>query len=108
MKRGMTKTEADSELAELKQLCLDYLRVEEAEKGVRQTNAKQKALVMKEQGQVIRGDSLETLKQKDGSNPEPRKKKKQNNGAVGHYKGHCCNQPAKISASTDKNKWGSF
>ena len=67
MKRGMTKTEADSELAELKQLCLDYLRFEQAEKGDRQTNAKQKALVMKEQGQVIRGDSLETLKQKDGS-----------------------------------------
>ena len=67
MKRGMTKTQADSDLAELKQLCLGYLRFEEAEKGERQTNAKEKALVLKEQGQVIRGDSLETLKEKDGS-----------------------------------------
>ena len=38
-------------------------------------NAKEKALVLKEQGQVLRGVSLQTLQEKDASVPQPRKKK---------------------------------
>ena len=38
-------------------------------------NAKEKALVLKEQGQVLRGVSLQTLQEKDASVQQPRKKK---------------------------------
>ena len=71
-------------------------------------NAKEKALVLKEQGQVLRGVSLQTLQEKDASVQQPRKKKNRTQELLHTFKDIACMNQPKSPPPEKKFKWGYF